>query len=424
MTRIKLATDRTFRSLHVRNYRLYFFGQMVSMTGTWMQTIALGWLVFDLTNSGTAIGGVYVFQFLPFLLMGPWGGVLADRFDKRRILVITQSLMAIFAGVLAALTIGGVIQLWHVYLLAFLTGSANAFDNPTRQAFVSEMVGPDDLANAVGLNSAMFNVARIFGPASAGLLIKFVGIGQCFAANGISFIAVIASLLAMRNSELFSMTRVARAKGQIRAGFAYAWRDPVLRSTILVVTVVGTLALNFSVVLPLVAARTFHGDAGTYGLVTTFMGLGSLVGALGTASRGRPTPRLLFGSCLGFGILMTAAAIAPTLRIELLLLAAMGCAAIAFMATANTTLQLTSSSEMRGRVMALYMLVVLGSTPFGAPLVGWISQHLGPRYGLGIGGVSTLIAALAFGGSLLRAQVILRRGADLIGDPAAEPAAA
>jgi MFS family permease len=424
MTRLRVATGRTFRSLHVRNYRLYFFGQMVSMTGTWMQTIAQGWLVYRLTKSGTAIGGVYALQFLPFLIMGPWGGVIADRFDKRRTLVFTQSLMAVFAGVLAVLTITDVIQLWQVYLLAFLTGSANAFDNPTRQAFVSEMVGPEDLANAVGLNSAMFNVARIFGPAAAGLLIKFVGIGQCFGANAVSYLAVIGSLLAMRNSELFSVTRVARAKGQIRAGFAYVWRTPVLRSTILVVTVVGTLALNFSVVLPLVAAKTFHGDAGTYGLITSFMGAGSLIGALATASRGRPTPKLLFGTCLAFGVLMTAAALAPTLRIELLLLAMMGCAAIAFMASANTTLQLTSSAEMRGRVMALYMLVVLGSTPIGAPIVGWISQHFGPRFGLGIGGVSTLLAAIAFGGSLLRARGIRRRDAGLLGDPAAEPAAA
>jgi MFS family permease len=267
-------------------------------------------------------------------------------------------------------------------------------------------------------------VARIFGPAVAGVMIKFVGTGQCFAVNAVSFIAVVGALLAMRDNELFSTTKVAKAKGQIREGFKYVWRTPVLRSTILVVTVVGTLALNFSVVLPIMAQRTFHGDAGTYGLITSFMGGGSLIGALATASRGRPSPKLLFGTCLAFGVLMSAAALAPELRSGLMLFALMGCAAIAFMATANTTLQLASSGEMRGRVMSLYMVVVVGSTPIGGPIVGWISQHFGPRYGLGIGGVSTLLAALAFGGSLFRARVTIRRQASILDDPAAEPAAA
>jgi MFS family permease len=424
VTRLKLASGRTFRSLHVRNYKLYFFGQMVSLTGTWMQTIALSWLVLRLTGSDTAVGALFAAQFAPFLLFGVWGGVIADRFNKRKVLVITQTIMGIVAALLAVLTISGAVQLWQLYAFAFLTGSANAFDNPTRQAFVSDMVGPDDLANAIGLNSAIFNVARIFGPAVAGVLIKFVGTGQCFAANAISFIAVIIALLAMRDSELFSVTRVAKAKGQIREGFTYVWHTPVLRSTILVVTVVGTLALNFSTVMPAIAKQTFHGDAGTFGLITTFMGAGSLIGALVTASRGRPTPKLLFGACLGFGVLMTAAAMAPTFRTGLVLFAAMGCVAIAFMATANTTLQLASSAQMRGRVMALYMLVVLGSTPIGGPIVGWISERFGPRYGLGIGGVSTVLAAVVFGGSLLRARVIRQRGAHILGDPATEPAAA
>jgi len=282
---------RTFRALHNRNYRLFWFGQLVSLSGSWMQTTAIAWLVLkDLHAGGTGLGLVVAVQFLPTLLGGSWAGVLADRFDKRTILVATQSAMAVFAGAMAVLTLTGTVQLWMVYTLAAAMGVATMFDNPTRQAFVTEMVGPDDLANAVGLNSAGFNVARIAGPAIAGLLIATVGTGSCFAFNAASFLAVIGGLLAMRPDELFRTERVAKAKGQVREGLRYALSVPELRLALGLLAIVGTFAMNFTVVIPLVAKNLFHGDASTLGWLTAVMGLGSLVGALFVASRARPTP--------------------------------------------------------------------------------------------------------------------------------------
>ncbi|MDQ1396897.1 MAG: hypothetical protein QOG64_2156, partial [Acidimicrobiaceae bacterium] len=371
MTRLKLSTSRTFSSLTVRNYRLYFKGQFVSMTGTWMQSLAQGWLVLRLThNNASALGLVVALQFLPMLFMGAWGGVLADRFDKRRILILTQTFMAVIAAGLAAVTIGGVVTLWMVYLASLLTGFATAFDNPARQAFVSEMVGPEALPNAVGLNSAMFNAARIFGPALGGLLISVVDIGPCFAYNALSYSAMIVALAMMRPDELLRSTPLVRKKGQIKDGFRYAWRTPELRTPLIVIAVVGTLALNFTVVLPVYAKVTFHGGAGTFGVLTSLMGLGSMVGALFTANR-KPTPLLVAGSCVAFGALMTLAAVAPILAVAGAVLLVMGIASMTFMAVTNTTLQLASDPNMRGRVMALYGILFLGSTPIGGPVVGW-----------------------------------------------------
>jgi MFS family permease len=425
VTQVRRFTSGTFRSMRSRNYRLYFYGQLISTSGTWMQSVALGWLVLRITGSGFAVGLITALQFLPMLLISTWGGVIADRFDKRRTLVMTQTGMAISAIGLAAVTLGGVAQLWMLYLLTFCSGSFNAIDNPVRQAFVSEMVGDEDLPNAVALNSAMFNTSRIIGPALGALVIKAVDVGPCFALNAVSFVAVIAGLLMMRPSELFGGRPIARAKGQIRDGLRYVWGNVELRSTILVMAVVGTLAFNFTVVMPVLAKFTFHGDAGTYGLLTALMGAGSMVGALATASRLRPSRKLLAGSCLAFGVTMTAAALAPTLLSEQILLLLVGASSITFMSTANSTCQLTSSPEMRGRVMALYGLVFLGSTPIGGPLVGWISQHLGPRYGMAIGGVATIASALVAGSVLLRQRFVLRHGRlPAESDPSAEPAAA
>jgi MFS family permease len=425
VTRVQRFTSATFRSMRTRNYRLYFYGQLISTTGTWMQSVALGWLVLRLTGSGFAVGLVTALQFVPMLLISTWGGVIADRFDKRQTLVATQAGMALCAAGLAAVTLSGAVELWMLYLLTFCSGVFAAIDLPVRQAFVSEMVGKDDLPNAVSLNSAMFNTSRIIGPALGAAVIKAFDVGPCFAFNAISFAAVIAGLIAMRPDELWPSRRVARAKGQIREGFRYVWASTELRSTILLLTVVGTLAFNFSVVLPVMAKFTFHGDAGTYGSLTALMGAGALVGALATASRLLPTPKLLAGSCLAFGLTMTVAAVAPTLLAERVLMVLVGATSITFMATANSTCQLTSSAEMRGRVMALYGLVFLGSTPIGGPLIGWISQRFGPRFGMGIGGVATIVSAVVAGAVLLRREFVVRRGPLGAGaDPAAEPAAA
>ncbi len=423
--RAKAFTEGTFRSFRTRNYRLYFYGQLVSTSGTWMQAVALGWLVLRVTNSGFAVGVVTALQFLPMLLIGTYGGVIADRLDKRRTLIVTQLGQAVGSAGLAVITIAGMDPLWAIYLLTFVIGVFTAVDMPVRQAFVSEMVGEEDLPNAVALNSAMFNTSRIIGPALGALLIKLVDVGPCFAVNALSFAAVIAGLMLMRTEDLHPTAPVVRAKGQAREGLRYVWETPELRSTILVLAVVGTLAFNFTVVMPVLAKVTFGGDAGTYGLLTSLMGVGSLFGALAVASKLRPSAKLLVGSCAAFGVVMLASAVAPSLFTEGLVIVALGATSITFMATCNSTLQLTSVPEMRGRVMALYGLVFLGSTPIGGPIVGWISEQFGPRYGLAVGGVATVVAAVAMGSVLLRRRLTARPGPLVVGlDPASEPAAA
>jgi MFS family permease len=425
MTRVRALSRKTFSSLRIRNYRLFFFGQLVSMSGTWMQSVAQAWLVLKLTGSGVALGVVTALQFLPILLFGVWGGVIADRVDKRRALIVTQICMAGVAAVLALVTATGIVELWMVYVCALLLGTANMVDSPTRQAFVTELVGPDEVANAVGLNSAVFNAARVVGPALAATLIVTVGIWPAFALNAASFLAVIVGLLAMRPAELFRQAPLARAKGQAREGLRYVWQSDTLRSTLLLVALVGTFALNFSITMPLMAKFVFDGGAGTYGLLTSLMGLGSMVGALVTAARSRPTARLLVGASVTFGFLMLVAAAAPTLPFELVVMPLFGAASITFMATANSTLQLNSSPEMRGRVMALYVLVFLGSTPIGGPIVGWVAQTWGPRASVALGGVACLVGAALASGSLLRSRRRHLRGRpEPVPASPAEPAAA
>jgi MFS family permease len=405
MASARALASTTFRSLRTRNYKLFFFGQGASLIGTWMQTIALGWLVLDLSdNSGFAVGFVIALQFVPTLLLGAWGGVIADRFDKRTIMVITQTAMALIAAVLGLIVVAGVVELWMVYALVVGFGIAQSVDNPTRLAFVSEMVGTDDLSNAVGLNSTLFQMARIVGPAVAGVLIVTIDTGPCFLLNAVSYVAVIAALMAMDTRELHRGAPVAKEKGQIREGLRYVWAKPELRSLLLLTLIVGTLAINFPVVLPLIAKVTFGGNADTYSLITIAMGVPALVGGLVIAHRSNPNERLLFGSGLFFGAAITIAALAPSLAVFVLLIAAVGAGQIAFMSTCNTMAQLRAEPHMRGRVMAVYVMAVLGSTPIGGPLVGWISQEFGPRYGLAIGGIATFCGTLVLGGMMLRAR--------------------
>lgn len=392
--RIRVAGSRTFRSLHVRNYRLFFWGQLVSVTGTWMQTVAQNWLVLSLTNSGLSLGVTVALQFLPMLLFGMWGGLVADRYDKRRVLVATQAVSGVLALTLWALVAAGVVELWMVYVLAFLLGCATAVDMPTRQAFVVEMVGAQEVPNAVGLNSAVFNTGRLLGPAAAALVISSLGIAPSFLLNALSYVAVIAGLVAMRPEELHRQARAEAAKGELLAGIRYVWNTPVLRSTLLLVAVLGTFGFNFIVILPLMARFTFHADAGLYGVLTSLMSGGSLVGALFAAGATRPTRRRLVSSALAFASLTLVAAAAPTPAAEAAVLVGVGLAMMIFMATANTTLQLNTSELMRGRVMALYALVFLGSTPVGGPLVGWISGRWGARAGMALCGTLSLGAAL------------------------------
>jgi MFS family permease len=405
MASARALASTTFRSLRTRNYKLFFFGQGASLIGTWMQTIALGWLVLDLSdNSGFAVGFVIALQFVPTLLLGAWGGVIADRFDKRTIMVITQTAMALIAAVLGLIVVAGIVELWMVYALVVGFGIAQSVDNPTRLAFVSEMVGPEDLSNAVGLNSTLFQMARIVGPAVAGVLIVTIDTGPCFLLNAVSYVAVIAALMAMDTRELHRGAPVAKERGQIREGLRYVWAKPELRSLLLLTLIVGTLAINFPVVLPLIAKVTFGGDADTYSLITIAMGVPALVGGLVIAHRSSPNERLLFGSGLFFGAAITVAALAPSLAVFVLLIAAVGAGQIAFMSTCNTMAQLRAEPHMRGRVMAVYVMAVLGSTPIGGPLVGWISQEFGPRYGLAIGGIATFLGTLVLGGMMLKAR--------------------
>jgi MFS family permease len=394
-----------FSSLRIRNYRLFASGQLISLTGTWMQRTAQDWLVLDLAHDkGTALGITTALQFLPMLLFGLYGGVLADRYPKRRLLIIAQVAMGLQALLLGVLTVAGVVELWHVYALALALGLASVIDTPTRQAFAVELVGKDDLPNAVSLNSATFNSGRVLGPAAAGLLINAIGTGPVFLVNAASYVAVLAGLLMIRTAELQVSKRVARAPGQLRAGLTYVRRRPELLWPIVLVAVIGTFGLNFQITTALVAKLVFHRGAGAYGLLGTAFAFGSLIGALLAARRGIPRQRLLLGAALAFGLLEIVVGLMPTYTSFLLLLIPTGFAVLTFTTAANASVQLASSAAMRGRVMALYVLVFLGGTPIGAPVIGWLAETYGARWSLIGGGLVSAVATLLVGWALLRAR--------------------
>jgi MFS family permease len=395
MTGLRLAVSRTFRSLKVRNYRLYFLGQIVSMSGTWMQSVAQAWLVLELTGSGVALGTVTALQFLPTLLLGPWGGLIADRVDKRRLLIWTQTASALLALALGVLVVTHVVVLWMVYALALGLGLVTMIDMPTRQTFVMEMVGREHVTNAVSLNGVIVNASRIVGPAVAGVLIATVGVGICFLVNAGSYLAVIAGLYMMRTQELQRGAITTRQGGQLRAGLRYVWRTPELRTPLLLMAVVGAIAYNFSVLLPLMVRFAFHGGAGAFGVLFSVMGAGAVVGGLAVAAWGKATRRLLAGAALAMGGFLALAAVAPSLGFEMAAMLPVGVASTAFIAMSNSLLQLGATPEMRGRVMGLFAVVFLGTTPIGGPLVGWIAEQLGPRAALGIAaGVTALAGAV------------------------------
>jgi MFS family permease len=385
---------QTFAALGNPNYRRWFGGQSISLAGTWMQMIAQSWLVLELTGSGTAIGLVIALQTLPTLLLGPYAGVLADRLDKRRLMIGLQATMGLLALALGLLTITGAVSLRQVYLLALLLGLANCFENPARQAFVLEMVGPDDLRNAVSLNSVLVNTARAVGPAIAGLVIAAGGIGLCFLLNAASFVAVVASLIRMDVAALRPSVPAPRAPGQLREGLAYVRATPALAVPLLMMTLVGCLAYEFQVVLPVVASETFAGDARSYGFLTAAMGVGAVAGGLWVAARGRTGLGALTGAAAAFGVALTAAALAPNLVVALVAMGLVGVTSVAFLSMSNSTLQLASQPHMRGRVMALWAVAFLGSTPIGGPIAGAVSEHFGGRAGLALGAAACLVAVL------------------------------
>ncbi|MFF9161595.1 MFS transporter [Streptomyces longwoodensis] len=391
-----------FSSLRIRNYRLFFLGQVVSNIGTWMQRIAQDWLVLSLTGSATAVGVTTALQFLPMLLFGLYGGVLVDRLPKRPTLLFTQAAMAVTGVVLAVLTLSGHVQVWHVYLAAFAVGLATVLDNPARQSFVSEMVGPEQLQNAVSLNSANFQSARLVGPAVAGLMITGVGTGWAFLFNGLSFVAPIAGLLLMRARELHVVERAPRGKGQLREGLHYVAGRPQLIWTIVLVGFVGTFGFNFPVYLSAFADDVFHVGAGSYSLFNTLMAVGSLAGALLAARRGTAKLRVMIAAAALFGALELVAAAAPSLWLFALLMAPIGMFGMTINVNANTAIQMGTDPAMRGRVMSLYMMVFLGGSPVGAPIAGWITDAYGVRAGLAVGGAISAAAAVTVGLVLAR----------------------
>jgi MFS family permease len=408
----------TFSSLRVPNYRLYFTGQSISLAGTWMQMTAQSWLVLTLTHSSTDLGFVLALQTLPILLLAPYGGVVADRVDKRRLMVVLQIAMGVQALALGLLTVAGAVRFWEVCLLAVILGLNNAFENSARQAFVREMVGPDELRNAVTLNSVTVNAARAVGPAIGGVLIATVGIGICFLINAGSFAAVVTSLLVMDRAALRPSPPAGRAPGQLREGLRYARRTPTIAIPLAMMSLVGLLAYEFPVTLPVLAERTFHGGAEAYGFMTAAMGIGAVIGGLFTAARGRTGLRSMIIASAGFGVAILVTAVAPVIGLAYVALLFAGWASVSFIAIGNSTIQLSAAPDMRGRVIALWQVAFQGTTPIGGPAVGLIIALSGARAGLAAGGAACLVAGA---GGLLLARRAGRAGrSQETGQPQAE----
>jgi len=394
MTRLKGIGRVTFAAFAIPNYRRYISGQSISLIGTWMQMAAQSWLVLTITRSATTLGLIVALQTLPVLLLGPYGGVIADRVDKLRLMTVLQVAMGVQALVLGVLTVTGSVRLWEIGVLAALLGLNNAFENPARQSFMLEMVGPENLRNAVSLNSVLVNVARVIGPAVAGILIATVGEGVCFLVNAASFVAVVASLTMLDRTMLTPSVPSPRAPGQLREGLRYVRRTPELGVPLLMMALAGALAYEFQVTLPVMARQGLHAGATAYGFMTAAMGVGAVVGGLFVANKGRTGLRPLVLAASAFGVVLLLAALAPNLPVEIVALAFVGGASISFMSTGNSTLQLTAAPGMRGRVMSLWFVAFQGSTPIGGPIVGWVMAQAGARAGLGLGGITCLLVAL------------------------------
>jgi MFS family permease len=406
MNVLRRFQSRTFSALAVPNYRRYYAGQSISLIGTWMQTIAQGWLLLTMTGSGTALGLLVAVQMTPILLLGPYGGVIADRVDKRRLMMLVQGGMGSLALALGLLSATGRVQVWHVFVLAGLLGCCSVFDQPTRQAFVLEMVGPEDLRNAVSLNSVLVNAARAVGPAIAGILIATVGVSVCFLVNAVSYIAVIASLATLDRAQLRTTVPSPRRPGQLREGLRYVRSTPGLAIPLSMMALIGTLAYEFQVVLPVVARETFHGGPEVYGFMTAAMGIGAVVAGLAVAGSGRTGLRAIIIAATAFGFAILLAASAPNLPLELVALTLVGGCSVAFIAIGNTTIQLITRPEMRGRVMSLWGVAFLGTTPLGGPVTGFVAERAGGRAGLLLGGVACLVAAGAGAAALRRCNLL------------------
>lgn len=386
--------QQTFSSLKIRNFRLYLIGQCLSQSGTWMQSIAQALLVLDLTGSGTDLGIIIALQSLPMLLIGPWGGVVADRFPKRLTLYLTQTAFALQALVLGLLVAAGMAQVWMVGVLALLYGGIRVVDSPTRQAFVMEMTGRDQLQNAVSLNSTLMSLARIIGPTVAGVLVATIGLAGCFLVNAASYLLVVLALYLMRSGEFYPSLRAPKVRGQLSAGLAYAKSNHPVLIALLMMTLIGTFTYEFSVVLPLMATQTFRAGATGYAWMNAMMGVGAVIGGLVVASSTRLSVKLLAIIACGFGAAELLTSLSPTLEIALLGMVVIGFMSVGFSSRGNATIQLLTAPEMRGRVLAFWMMAFIGSKPIGGPIVGWIGEQLGPRWAMGLGGVAALVAGI------------------------------
>jgi MFS family permease len=385
-----------FRSLAGYNYRVWSAGAIVSNIGTWMQRTAQDWLVLtQLThNDAFAVGIVMALQFGPQLLLLPITGLAADRFSQRKILMTTQASMGILGLLLGVLTVTNLVQLWHVYVFALLLGCAAAFDSPARQTFVSELVGRRNLSNAVALNSASFSVARMIGPAVAGVLMAIIGTGWVFLINAVTFGAVLASLMMLRTGDLRTMPRAMRRRGNLAEGFRYVWKRPDILVILVMISLIGTFGLNFPIFISTMAKVELHAGAAEFGVLSSIMAIGSVTGALLSANRESPRMRYLFVAVAAFGAFCAAAAVMPSFWLFALALIPIGVAAQTFMTTANGAVQLGTDAAVRGRVMAIYMAIFMGGTPIGAPIVGWVANQFGPRWGLGVAAASGVAAVL------------------------------
>ena len=415
------ATRRTFEALGVPNYRRYFIGQALSVSGTWMQAIALTWLVLQLGGSGVLLGATAALQYLPLLVLGPLAGVVVDRLDKRRLLFATQSSAALLSVTLAVLVATGAIQLWMTLLVALLLGFVNALDVPARQTFAIEMVGPELLPNAVTLNSVLMNLGRVVGPVLAGIAIATIGIAACFAVNALSYVALIVALASMATSELRSPPVAPRRPGQLRAGLRYVWSTPTLRAPLLVMAVIGTFTYEFQVMLPVLARSTFGTDAGGLSLLLGAMGAGSVIGGLVAAGTIRPSARRVGTAGLALGILVIVAAAMPSLVLTAVVLVAVGGSSIAFTTLVSSTLQVNAAPEMRGRVVALYAVALRGTIPIGGPVMGLLAEVLGGRVALGLAGVVAIVTVSLAWRALARADATVGTapfaGAELAVEP-------
>ncbi len=389
-----MASAGTFRSLRQRNARLFFAGMLVSNVGTWMQSTAQGWLVYRLSGEGTSIGLVLACQFVPLLVLGPWAGVLADRTNRRRLTIATQTGMAVQALLLGVLDLSGLVSLPLVYVFALVLGILSAVDNPARRGLVTELVDDEDIPNALSLNTAVMTGARVFGPALAALLVELVGTGWCFIGNGLSFLAVLGGLLAMDTRSLHSPLPAAKGGGAVREGLAFIWRDRVLRDTFIVLVVVSTFCFNYNVSLLLVSSQNLGGGAGAFGLLLSITSVGSVIGSLIIASRHRVGPRIIVVMLTVLGAFSVLIALAASLGVALVLAVPIGLGGAGYVAATNSIILPRTPPDMRGRVLALQSTAFLGSTPIGGPITGWIGDHLGASWSIAYGGLIAMGCAL------------------------------